>query len=122
MTTRTKLVLILGAGASRPFRFPTASELREIIIGGDGRKATLEGLLGSKVVVTDPAGGGGILHDIDSLVADYRSRLEECFERRAQLVSPKALFRLQRAFLYSDRVSIDTIVKHLPPGHSDPVQ
>ncbi len=31
-----KTVLILGAGASRPYGFPTSGQLRQLILGGDG--------------------------------------------------------------------------------------
>lgn len=118
MSARAKLVLILGAGASRPFRFPTAGELRDIIIGDDARTAAFERLFGKHWVVVDGK-GGRISHDVGSLLGNYRTQLDECFDSRSQIISPKAFTRLQRSFEKSDRISIDTFVKHLPPGHDD---
>ncbi|MEQ1862388.1 MAG: hypothetical protein ABMA13_20920 [Chthoniobacteraceae bacterium] len=118
MSNRAKLVLILGAGASRPFRFPTAGELREIIIGGDARPAVLKRLFGEHFVSADER-GNRISHGVGSLCDDYGRQLSECFESRLQIISPKALVRLQRAFDQSDRISIDTFVKHLPAGNDE---
>jgi hypothetical protein len=124
------LTLVLGAGASRPYRLPTSSELRKILLGEENANEVLEELVPFRRLCEAVDSTEAYFHmgndGRDAFIPDdYRN------EKGARTKAPLAKFLLdgifkpqgvdsrlvdsfRAEFFKSQRVSIDAFVSHFP--------
>jgi len=85
-----RTVLVLGAGASRPYGFPTSSELRKLILGGGGAIKTIE--------------ARGFADPIRE-AKEHEAEMVQCAMQRPQLME-----QFRTVFRGSQRISIDSLI------------
>ncbi len=90
-----KTCLILGAGASRPYGFPTSGELRNLLLGGDNASRTIQEL------------GKNFKNSIAP--SDVENLIKTC-----AYGGSNQLARFRTIFGESQRVSIDSLFRDLP--------
>ena len=90
-----KTCLVLGAGASRPYGFPTSGELRNLLLGGDKATETLRAI--------------GRYFKNSIAPSDLETLIQDCAPKGATQLS-----QFRTIFGESQRVSIDSLLRDLP--------
>lgn len=111
-----KLLLILGAGASRPYGLPTSSELRHLILGGPKGREAMDSLDISVSMLADFAKGAGVPLDFEKLLEHFddpnSDPLKEFLDYLLSTahVNESRMEFFREMFRKSDRVSIDAFI------------
>jgi len=102
---KDKTVLVLGAGASRPYGFPTSGELRELLLGIE-TDSVLDSLQ-PRLSQRHDQFSDGTMQPISNLIYEEMKSAAYGEDRLLQV------FRDE--FRRAERVSIDAFINGLPP-------